>query len=279
VVEQLVHPVRDVFAAIFFVAVGMLIDAVLIIAVVIGASLEAGRFGALLHEGTGISERAARVIVYTAGLVIGLPLIIGLVRTARQLGRELAHKAIPLPERGVDVGAAPRRAMVLTLQLAIIAVVGIPIVTISLPFLPSYRYALVPLLLAAVPAVAFWRRTMKLQGHARAGAEIVAMTLASGMSNAPATDGQATADMERVRQALPGLGDPVAVRVGDTSSASGHTLAELNVRGRTGATVLAILRDGEQVLVPSGPDLIRAGDLLAIAGSGESVAAARELLG
>jgi CPA2 family monovalent cation:H+ antiporter-2 len=257
----------------------LLIDAVLIIAVVIGASLEAGRFGALLHEGTGISERAARVIVYTAGLVIGLPLIIGLVRTARQLGRELAHKAIPLPERGVDVGAAPRRAMVLTLQLAIIAVVGIPIVTISLPFLPSYRYALVPLLLAAVPAVAFWRSTMNLQGHARAGAEIVAMTLASGMSNAPATDGQATADMERVRQALPGLGDPVAVRVGDTSSASGHTLAELNVRGRTGATVLAILRDGEQVLVPSGPDLIRAGDLLAIAGSGESVAAARELLG
>lgn len=43
--------------------------------------------------------------------------------------------------------------------------------------------------------------------------------------------------------------------------------------------MLAILCDGQQVLVPSGPDRLRAGDLLAIAGSGESVAAATELLG
>jgi CPA2 family monovalent cation:H+ antiporter-2 len=205
-------------------------------------------------------------------------LLIGLVRTARTLGRELAQKAIPTPDRGADVGAAPRGAMVLTLQIAILAVVGIPIIAITLPFLPSYRFALLPLILVTIPAIAFWRSTMNLQGHARAGAEIVAMTLASGMHNAPATDAAATADMERVRMALPGLGDPVSVRVGDASAASGHTLAELNVRGRTGATVLAILRDGEQVLVPSGPDRIRAGDVLAVAGSGESVAAARELL-
>jgi CPA2 family monovalent cation:H+ antiporter-2 len=257
----------------------LLIDAVLIIAVVIGAALEAGRFGALLHEGTGISERNARVIVYTAGLVIGLPLLIGLVRTARRLGSELAQKAIPSPERGVDVGAAPRGAIVFTLQGAILALVGIPIIAIPLPFLPSYQYALLPLILVTIPAIAFWRSTMNLQGHARAGAEIVAMTLASGMANAPATDAQAQADMERVRLALPGLGDPVSVRVGDASPASGRTLAELNVRGRTGATVLAILRDGEQVLIPSGPDRILAGDVLAIAGSGESVAAARELFG
>jgi K+/H+ antiporter YhaU regulatory subunit KhtT len=46
----------------------------------------------------------------------------------------------------------------------------------------------------------------------------------------------------------------------------------------TGATVLAILRDGEQVLVPSGHDRVRSGDVLAVAGSEESVAAARELL-
>ncbi len=84
--------------------------------------------------------------------------------------------------------------------------------------------------------------------------------------------------MERVRLALPGLGDPVSVRVGDSSPASDRTLAELNLRGVTGATVLAILRDGEQVLVPSGHDRVRSGDVLAVAGSEESVAAARELL-
>jgi len=258
----------------------LLLDAVLIIAIVIGASLEAGRSAALIHESTGLSDRLARAVVPTVAAIIGLPLLIGLTRTARHLGVELAQKAIPVPKAGdVDVGAAPRRALVVTLQLAILAVIAIPIVAITLPFLPSYRYALAPLALVAIPAVAFWRSAMNLQGHAKAGAEVIAMKLGSGMADAPADgDDPVAADMERVRLALPGLGDPVSVRVGDSSPASDRTLAELNLRGVTGATVLAILRDGEQVLVPSGHDRVRSGDVLAVAGSEESVAAARELL-
>ena len=54
--------------------------------------------------------------------------------------------------------------------------------------------------------------------------------------------------------------------------------ADLIDRGVTGATVLAILRAGEQVLVPSGRARVHSGDVLAVAGSAESVAAARELL-
>ena len=120
---------------------------------------------------------------------------------------------------------------------------------------------------------------MTLQGHAKAGAEIIAMKIGSGMADAPANgDDPFAADMERVRLALPGLGDPVSVRISASSPASDLTLAQLNLRGVTGATVLAILRDGEQVLVPSGHDRVISGDVLAVAGSEESVAAARELL-
>jgi len=258
----------------------LLLDAVLIIAIVIGASLEAGRSATLIHDSIGLSERLARAVVPTAAAIIGLPLLIGLTRTARHLGVELAQKAIPAPKPGdVDVGAAPRRALVVTLQLAILAVIAIPIVAITLPFLPSYRFALAPLALVAIPAVAFWRSAMNLQGHAKAGAEIIAMKIGSGMADAPANgDDPFATDMERVRLALPGLGDPVSVRIGESSPASDRTLAELNLRGVTGATVLAILRDGEQVLVPSGHDRVRSGDVLAVAGSEESVAAARELL-
>jgi CPA2 family monovalent cation:H+ antiporter-2 len=258
----------------------LLLDAILIIVVVIGASLEAGRSAAVIHEWTGLSERLARAVVPTGALIIGLPLLIGLMRTARHLGVELAQKAIPTPKAGdVDVGAAPRRALVVTLQLAILAVIAIPIVAVTLPFLPSYRYALAPLALVAIPAVAFWRSAMNLQGHAKAGAEIIAMKIGSGMADAPADGGDPFAtDMERVRQALPGLGDPVSVRIHESSPASDLTLAQLNLRGVTGATVLAILRDGEQVLVPSGHDRVRSGDVIAVAGSQESVAAARELL-
>ena len=62
------------------------------------------------------------------------------------------------------------------------------------------------------------------------------------------------------------------------SSDENLKIAELNLRGLTGATVLAILRHGEQVLVPSGHERIHAGDVLAIAGSEEAIAAAREVI-
>jgi len=258
----------------------LLVDAVLIAAVIIGAGLEAGRVGVILRSSTGLSEVVASSIVPTAAAVLGIPLFIGLIRTARRLAIELASKALPTAEKGkVDFAAAPRRALVVTLQIAILAVVGVPVLAVTLPFLPSYRFALIPVALVAIPAIAFWRSTMNLQGHAKAGAEVIAMKLGQQMA-VPASrqDVEIQRDMDRVRAALPGLGDPVSLRVPETSPAANRTLAELNLRGQTGATVLAILREGEQVLVPSGHERVLVGDVLAVAGTEDAVAAARELI-
>jgi len=258
----------------------LLIDAALIAAVVIGAALEAGRASALLGKWTALAEPTARAIVLTVAAVVGLPLLIGLTRTARRLGLELAHKSLPEAAKGkVDFAAAPRRALVLTLQLAILAAIGVPLVAVTLPFLPSYRFALLPLALVAIPAIAFWRSTMNLQGHAKAGAEVIAMKLGAQMAgNVEAKDDSLQDDMQRVREALPGLGEPVSLRVPTASAATERTLAELNLRGVTGATVLAIVRREQTVLVPSGHERVHAGDVLAVAGTEESIAAARELI-
>ncbi len=258
----------------------LLIDAALIAAVVIGAALEAGRASALLGKWTALAEPTARAIVLTVAAVVGLPLLIGLTRTARRLGLELAHKSLPEAVKGkVDFAAAPRRALALTLQLAILAAIGVPLVAVTLPFLPSYRFALLPLALVALPAIAFWRSTMNLQGHAKAGAEVIAMKLGAQMAgNTEPKDDSLQDDMQRVREALPGLGEPVSLRVPTASAATERTLAELNLRGVTGATVLAIVRREQTVLVPSGHERVHAGDVLAVAGTEESIAAARELI-
>ena len=260
----------------------LLIDAVLIVAVVIGAALEAGRASTLLSEATGLAERTARAIVFAGAAVVGLPLLIGLTRTAGHLARALSLEALPAAETGkADFATAPRRALAITLQLAILAAIGVPMVAVTLPFLPSYRFALVPLVLVAIPAIAFWRSTMNLQGHTKAGAEVLAMKLGQQMAGNGATETSDDAlqrEVERVHQALPGLGEPVSVRVPADSPAADRTLAELNLRGSTGATVLAIIREGEQVLVPSGHDRVMAGDVLAVAGSEDAIAAARDVI-
>jgi len=77
---------------------------------------------------------------------------------------------------------------------------------------------------------------------------------------------------------LPGLGDPVPVRLHETSAAVGKTLAQLNLRGLTGATVLAILRGGEGIIAPTAHERLCAGDVLALAGTHEAVEAAKSLV-
>ncbi|MDQ3243499.1 MAG: TrkA C-terminal domain-containing protein, partial [Gemmatimonadota bacterium] len=66
-----------------------------------------------------------------------------------------------------------------------------------------------------------------------------------------------------------------------SSPAVDRSLAELNIRGLTGATILAITRRGDsgaKVMVPTGKERLRDGDVLALAGSTEAVNAAKELL-
>ena len=64
----------------------------------------------------------------------------------------------------------------------------------------------------------------------------------------------------------------------DRSFAVGKTLAQLNVRGLTGASVLAIVRGEENVIMPSATEHLRVGDMLALVGTREAVNAATVLL-
>ncbi|HEY8106531.1 MAG TPA: TrkA C-terminal domain-containing protein, partial [Gemmatimonadales bacterium] len=77
---------------------------------------------------------------------------------------------------------------------------------------------------------------------------------------------------------LPGLGEPVMLRLEAGDPGVGRTLAQLDVRGLTGAAVLALDRNGGQVLLPTGQERLQSGDVLALAGAPEAVDAAAALL-
>lgn len=79
---------------------------------------------------------------------------------------------------------------------------------------------------------------------------------------------------------LPGLGALVPVRVGAASAAAGRTLAELNLRGRTGASAVALRRGegDEHIVFPTAKVVLHEGDLLALSGSQDAIAEAKRLL-
>jgi CPA2 family monovalent cation:H+ antiporter-2 len=129
---------------------------------------------------------------------------------------------------------------------------------------------------------ALWKSALNLQGHAQAGAQMIVAALAPQMMS-DETDAL-TRTMEHVALMLPGLGDPEVVRIAVNSPAVDKSLAELKIRGLTGATVLCITRtdpavaDTLDIGVPSGRERLYVGDVLALAGSHEAIAAARLLL-
>ena len=271
----------------------LLLDAVLLTGWIIGTAFELERAAGVLAHSASLSEPIAKAIVLAGAAAVAVPLAIGLLRSARRLGLTLALRALPGSENGsVDMAAAPRGMLVLALQLAIVVVVGAPIVAVTQPFLPPLRGAAVFALILFVLIVGFWRSATNLQGHARAGAQIIVATLAKQMATAPAAPGSDTGDeaaeheeeqgdgrmIAQIHRVLPGLGDPVSVRLSGESPAVRRTLAELNLRGLTGATVLAITREGEPVVIPTGHELLRNGDVLAVAGTQDAIAAALEIL-
>jgi K+:H+ antiporter len=253
------------------------VDALVLVAIVVGASVEMDRIAAWAQSRVKISASWSKPAVIIGAGLLALPFAIGLIGVARYLGFEIACRAFPATQREqLDLAAAPRRLLVVTLQLAIVLLVGAPLIAITQPFLPPFRGAAVLLFILFVLAIPFWRGAANLQGHTRAAAQALAEALSRQTRQGRAAGGaQPDNDLNRI---FTGLGSPVTVELPSGSAAVGKTLAEIKLRGLTGATVLAIHRGNDSVLVPSGHERLVEGDILAIAGTHAAVQAARELL-
>jgi CPA2 family monovalent cation:H+ antiporter-2 len=259
----------------------IMIDALILMAVIIGASAERGRFTTMFSKWTGVSPETSLIVVLVGAAIVAAPLLWGIVRSARMLGFVLAMQALPTAgRRKADFAAAPRRALVTMLQLGTLLMVGLPVVAVTQPFVPKFPGFTVLAVLIVLMGFAFWRSALNLQEHAKAGAQVIVAALTP-----QATDEDDSANlfktMEHIAIMLPGLGEPVPVKIVANSPAVDRTLAELNIRGKTGATILAITRRGEtgdKVVVPSGKEKLRVGDILALAGTQEAVDQATEIL-
>jgi CPA2 family monovalent cation:H+ antiporter-2 len=253
------------------------LDMAVAAAIIIAAALTADVAAKAIVRAAGVPAAPAYAAVFAAAVALMAPFGIGALRVTRALGQALARAAFPEAAAGkLDLAEAPRRALVVTLQLAIALLIGLPLVAITQPFLPRFSGAVLLLAGLTMLGFVFWRRATNLQGHVRAGAQMLVEALAMPAGReAHAPDPRV---IDRVHALLPGLGEPTPVLLEAGSPAVSRTLAELNVRGLTGATVLAITRTGTGVMLPSAQERLQAGDMLAVAGTQEAVAAAIQLL-
>jgi CPA2 family monovalent cation:H+ antiporter-2 len=255
----------------------LLLDSVLLTVIVIGAAVSMDAISSVVIIKLGLSNVVARLMIILIVLGLALPFIIGVIRIAQGLGLALASLALPEAGMGkVDLADAPRRAFVVMLQLAIVLVVGLPLLALTQPFLPRWIAASTLGVLLIFLGIMLWRNATNLQGHIRAGAELVVEALAKQSHKRSSMSGEMP--LMEIKHLLPGLGEPVPLRLDEHSFAVGKTLSQLNVRGLTGASVLAIVRGEENVIMPSASEHLRVDDILALVGTREAVNAATVLL-
>lgn len=260
----------------------MIVDVLVVAAIIIGASVELDSISEWAQGRLQVPQKWSTAFVVAATVFVSAPFWFGLVRVSRELGFELARRVFPDAKLDqTDLAAAPRRLLIVTLQLAIVLLVGIPLVAVTQPFVPTLRGAAVLVALLALLAITFWRNATNLQGHTRAAAQAIAQAIGRQTSHGRAMEAQqerTQQKLDEVNRIITGIGSPVSIEIQAGTSVVGKTLAEIKLRGLTGATILAIERDGESVVVPAGNERLRAGDVLALAGTSAAVEAARELL-
>ena len=233
------------------------VDAALLVAVVIGAAWARPRVSSWLGQ-YGVNATVALVLLVAVALGLGVLFAFGIARHAIRLAHLLAREVIPLLQHERDLGRAPRRAFEIALELVALLVVGLPIAAITQPFVPGGALVVV----AALAVIAFLaRRSLAdLDQHVRAGAELIVEVLARQGSDrrrfarAPGPSQRAHAG-PRCRFSGARQGSP----------AIGKSLAQLDLRAKTGASVLAIRREGGSAANPSPHEALREGDVLALA--------------
>jgi CPA2 family monovalent cation:H+ antiporter-2 len=252
----------------------LLVDVSVMAAIIIAAAAALPGLTRAIETHLGLGERVSRGTVFAGAAALALPFMFGALRMARALGAALAAEAFPPDGTTVDLAAAPRRGLVVGLQLTILALVGIPLLAVIQPFVPLVPTSIVLGLGIALLSIPFWRTATNLDAHVRAGAQVIKELLAA---EARSADHGAEA-LHEARHLIPGLGEPMIVELAATAPAVGHTLKGLNLRGLTGASVVALQRASGATSVPTGDEALAAGDVVVLAGSTEAVRAARAML-
>ncbi|HYO67468.1 MAG TPA: cation:proton antiporter, partial [Archangium sp.] len=185
----------------------MLLDAALLATIVIGTSVFLERLATTVESRGGLGASVARLAVIGLASALAVPFCVGLARLARGLGVLLADLALPPGAEGkLDRAAAPRRALVVTLQLASLLSVGVPLVALTQPFIPGFQGAAVLLVQLVVLAVGFWRSATNLQGHVRAGSQVIVSVLAAQTHTGD--EKKQDEQLKTLHAILPGLGEP-----------------------------------------------------------------------
>jgi len=214
----------------------------------------------------------AGLVVDVAALIECTPFALALYYGSRRLATAIAMRAVPMTTRNTleRKWATAERALIEMLQLTILLGVVMPLVAIVQPFMEPVEGVGIVVIAAVLMGIVVWRSARLMQGQIRVAIEL----LTASFSAREETEGHPPMHEHE----LPGIGSLTAVRIAPNSVAAGRRFKELDLQSSTEATVVAIARGEEGLHAPEPNEIIRAGDVLELAGSSNAIGAAAAFL-
>lgn len=248
--------------------VQMALNAVLIAAVFIAAAF-AQRHPPGWVGGLGLGDQGVKATFWLAAVLLALPLFIATFRKLQALGLMLAETKVTEAAAGART-AAIRAVVAQVVPVAGMIVLGLFVLVLSSALLPTWNLMLVLLAIVALITWLLWRSFIKVYSKAQ-------IALQETLTQQPVPQaGQAPAAIRSLLREA----NLETVSLAADSPAAGRLIRELELRTRTGASIVGIERSGENIINPGPDEEIQSGDQVLLLGHREQLEAARrQLLG
>jgi CPA2 family monovalent cation:H+ antiporter-2 len=214
-----------------------------------------------------LTEDGVNAALWFAAVVLSLPLLIATYRKLQALGMLLADLRVRRLQS--DANAEQIKNIIsTTVPLAGAMGMALLLFLLSSTLLPSWRILIVLLLILAGVTFLLWRSFVKVYSQAQfALYETLAQTPLPHETETPAP-----------LQNLLREAKLETLVLAESSSAKGKLIRELELRTKTGASIVAIERNGTSMVNPDPHEELQAGDQVLLLGNQTQLEKARTLL-
>ena len=243
----------------------MALNATLIAAVFIAAAFVERRPPDWWRD-LGWGEEGRKAALWLAAALLSLPMLIATFRKLQALGLLVAETTVVPAVAGERTGAI-RALVAQVVPLAGVVALSVFVLALSSTLLPGFRVFLGLLLIVACVAWLLWRSFVRIYSKAQVALQ---ETFAQTPLPRPAPPG-----------ALPSLlreADLETVALAADSPAVGRLIRELELRTRTGASIIGIERPGAKLINPGPDEELQSGDQVLLLGSRAQLDSAKTAL-
>jgi CPA2 family monovalent cation:H+ antiporter-2 len=218
-------------------------------------------------KGLGVGEEGLKAMLWLAAMVLSLPLLIATFRKLQALGLLVAETKVT-PAAAGERTAAIRAIVAQIVPIAGTVALGLFILVLSSALLPSLNVLLVLLVIVACTTWLHWRSFIRIYSRAQ-------VALEETFAQPPATHPH---DAPAALQSLLREADLETVTITGDSPAAGKLIHELELRTRTGASIVGIERNGANLINPSADEELRSGDQVLLLGTRDQLDSAKAVL-